>query len=91
MTLKHRESDVLNRAADWLAAQMRGLFGNRVMGPEYPLVSRVRALYLKTITVRFERTENIADAKSLMMQLADNLVKQDGWGRVSVHFDVDPY
>jgi primosomal protein N' (replication factor Y) len=91
VTLKHRESDVLNQAADWLAAQMHGLFGNRVMGPEYPLVSRVRALYLKTITVRFERTENIADAKSLMMQLADTLVKQEGWARVAVHFDVDPY
>ena len=91
VTLKHRESDVLNQAADWLAAQMRGLFGNRVMGPEYPLVSRVRALYLKAITVRFERAENIADAKSLMMQLADTLVKQEGWARVSVHFDVDPY
>lgn len=91
VTLKHRESDVLNKAADWLAAQMRGLFGNRVMGPEYPLVSRVRALYLKTITVRFERTENIADAKTIMMQLADALVKQEGWARVSVHFDVDPY
>ena len=70
---------------------MRGLFGNRVMGPEYPLVSRVRALYLKAITVRFERAENIADAKQLMMQLADTLVKQEGWARVSVHFDVDPY
>ncbi len=91
VTLKHRESDVLNQAADWLAAQMRGLFGNRVMGPEYPLVSRVRALYLKAITVRFERAENIADAKQLMMQLADTLVKQEGWARVSVHFDVDPY
>lgn len=91
VTLKHRESDVLNQAADWLAAQMRGLFGNRVMGPEYPLVSRVRALYLKAITVRFERSENIADAKQLMMQLADTLVKQEGWARVSVHFDVDPY
>lgn len=91
VTLKHRESDVLNQAADWLAAQMRGVFGNRVMGPEYPLVSRVRALYLKSITVRFERTENIAAAKGLMMQLADSLVKQEGWGRVAVHFDVDPY
>ncbi len=91
VTLKHRESDVLNQAADWLATQMRNLFGNRVMGPEYPLVSRVRALYLKTITVRFERSENIADAKQLMLQMADELVKQDGWGRVSVHFDVDPY
>ena len=90
VTLKHRESDVLNQAADWLAAQMRNVFGNRVLGPEYPLVSRVRALYIKTITVRFERNENIADAKRLMMQMADDLVKQEGWGRVSIHFDVDP-
>ena len=91
VTLKHRESDVLNQASDWLAARMRALFGNRVMGPEYPLVSRVRALYLKTVTVRFERMENIADAKRLMIQMADDLVKQEGWGRVSVNFDVDPY
>lgn len=91
ITLKHRDSEVLNAAADWLAAQMRGTFGTRVMGPEYPLVSRVRALYLKTITVRFERNENIADAKRLMMQMADDLLKQDGWARISIHFDVDPY
>lgn len=90
VTLKHRESELLNDAAEWMAAQMRGAFGNRVMGPEYPLVSRVRALYIKTITVRFERNEAIADAKRLMMQMADDLVKQEGWGRVAVHFDVDP-
>lgn len=90
ITLKHRDSNVLNAAADWLATQMHGAFGTRVMGPEYPLVSRVRALYLKTITVRFEKGENIVGAKQLMMQMADDLIKQEGWGRVSVHFDVDP-
>ena len=91
ITLKHREAEVLNEAADWLATQLRGTFGNRVMGPEYPLVSRVRALYLKVITVRFERSEAIADAKALMLRMADDLTKQDDWKRVSVHFDVDPY
>ena len=91
ITLKHRDSQVLNEAADWMAAQLRGAFGKRVMGPEYPLVSRVRALYLKVITIRFERSEAIADAKSLMLRMADDLVKQDDWKRVSVHFDVDPY
>ena len=90
VTLKHRDSEVLNKAADWLAAQMRGAFGGRVMGPEYPLVSRIRALYIKTVSVRFERSENIVDAKSLLMQMADDLLKQEGWGRVTVHFDVDP-
>ncbi len=90
ITLKHRDNEVVSAAADWFATELRGAFDQRVMGPEYPLVSRIRALYLKTITVRFERNEAIADAKKLMMQMADELVKQDGWARVAIHFDVDP-
>ena len=91
ITLRHREAEVLNEAADWMAAQLRSAFGNRVMGPEYPLVSRVRGLYLKVVTVRFERTEAISDAKALMLRIADDLTKQESWKRVTVHFDVDPY
>ena len=60
------------------------------MGPEYPLVSRIRGLFLKQITLRFERTEAIADAKRVMRQIADDLSKQEGWSGVSVLFDVDP-
>ncbi|MBQ8703939.1 MAG: primosomal protein N' [Bacteroidales bacterium] len=90
ITLKHRDDAVLNAAATWLAAQLRATFAWRVMGPEYPLVSRVRALYLKVITLRFERTEPIADAKRVIMQMADDLTKQEGWSGISVHFDVDP-
>ena len=91
ITLKHRETEVLNAAAEWMAAQLRGAFGSRVMGPEYPLVSRIRALYLKTITVRFERTEAIVEAKRLMMRIADDMQKQEGHSKVLVAFDVDPY
>lgn len=90
ITLKHRDPDLLNAAADWLAAQLRATFAWRVMGPEYPIVSRIRALYLKRITLRFERNEAIADAKRVMMQMADDLGKQEGWSSVAVVFDVDP-
>ena len=90
ITLRHRDTEVLNAAAAWLAAQLRATFGNRVMGPEYPLVSRIRALYLKQITLRFERNEAIADAKRVMMQIADDLTKQEGWSGVTILFDVDP-
>lgn len=91
LTLKHREQDTLNAAADWMAAQLRATFANRVLGPEYPIVSRIRALYLKTITLRFEKSEAIADAKRIIMQMADDMQRHDGWSGVSVHFDVDPY
>ena len=52
--------------------------------------SRLSGPYLKQIILRFERSEPIADAKQLMMQMADDLTKQEGWARVAVHFDVDP-
>jgi primosomal protein N' (replication factor Y) len=91
ISMKHRDAELLNEAAEWLAAQLRTTFGNRVMGPEYPLVSRIRALYIKQITLRFERNEAISEAKRIMMLMADDLTKREGWSGVSVHFDVDPY
>lgn len=91
ITLKHRDAGVLNEAAEWMAHQLRGVFAGRVMGPEYPLVSRIRGLYLKTVTLRFEKSESIADAKRVAMKIADDLTLQEGWSSVSVLFDVDPY
>lgn len=90
ITLRHREASVVDTAAAWLALQLKATFANRVMGPEYPLVSRVRALYLKRITLRFANGEPLADAKRVIMQMADDLTKQEGWSGVSVVFDVDP-
>lgn len=90
ITLKHRDADLLNNAADWMALQLRSTFAVRVMGPEYPLVSRIRGLYLKQITLRFERTEPITDAKRVIRQIGDDLGKQEGWSGVTIIYDVDP-
>lgn len=91
ITLKHLEASVLDAASDWMARALRATFDWRVMGPEYPLVARVRALYLKQITLRFEAGAPLADAKRVMMQMADDLTRHEGWSGVSVIFDVDPY
>ncbi len=90
ITLKHRDAEVLNAAADWMAAQLRSVFAARVLGPEYPLVSRIRGLYLKTITLRFEKNEPVSDAKRVIWQIGDDLAKQEGWSGVNVIYDVDP-
>ena len=90
ITLKHRDPEVLNAAAEWMAAQLRSVFAARVLGPEYPLVSRIRGLYLKTITIRFEKNEPVADAKRVIQQIGDDLAKQEGWSSVTTIYDVDP-
>ena len=90
ITLKHRDSDLLNETAANYAAQLRSVFGTRVMGPEYPNVSRVRGLYLKEIIVRFERSEAIGEGKRIILDMADKLKADKALASLQVHFDVDP-
>lgn len=90
ITLKHRDSDTLNNVANLMATQLRQVFENRVIGPEYPNVSRVRGLYIKKIILRFERSEAIAEAKRIILDIADNLKAYKPLSSTQIHFDVDP-
>jgi primosomal protein N' (replication factor Y) len=90
ITLKHRDSEVLNEAAARFAGQLRGVFATRVIGPEYPNVARIRGLYIKKIMLRFERSEAIAEAKKIILDLADKLKTDKSLSSLQIHFDVDP-
>ena len=88
--MKHRDSEVLNMAADRYAAQLRGVFATRVVGPEYPNVVRVRGLYLKNIMLRFERSEALAQAKRIVVEMGEKLKTDKQLSSLQIHFDVDP-
>lgn len=90
ITLKHRDSELLNDAAARFATLLRQVFATRVIGPEYPNVSRVRGLYIKKILMRFDRTEPIAEAKKIIMDIADKLKTDKQLSSLQIHFDVDP-
>ena len=90
ITLKHRDSELLNDAAARFATLLRQVFATRVIGPEYPNVSRVRGLYIKKILMRFDRTEPIAEAKKIIMDIADKLKTDKQPSSLQIHFDVDP-
>lgn len=90
ITLKHRNSDFLNEVAARYASQLRAVFSTRVIGPEYPSVSRIRGLYLKKILLRFERTEPISEAKQIILDIAEKLKADKSCSSIQIHFDVDP-
>lgn len=90
ITLKHRDREVLNDAAARYAAQLRGVFATRVVGPEYPSVMRVRGLYLKKIMLRFDRGEAVAQAKAIILDMEEKLKSDKRFSSLQIHFDVDP-
>ncbi len=90
LRLKHRDPDVLNKAARDLAKDLRTDLGKRVLGPEYPLVSRIQNWYIKQILVKIERGPNVMTFKELIRGKIDEFQKIPGYRQVRVIVDVDP-
>ena len=90
--VKHHDVDFVTDAAKKLANLLRQNLGSRVLGPEAPLVARVRNNFIQTITLKVERTNiSIVKVKDLIKQslLHFELDKKNNGIRISI--DVDPY
>jgi primosomal protein N' (replication factor Y) (superfamily II helicase) len=89
ITLKHKDRDVINACAMELAIAYRAKFGKRILGPEYPMVSRIRSFYIKDILVKLEKGISLKDAKLHLGEIAEKTLKDGSFKGVRVIFDVD--
>ncbi len=90
LSVRHVDANLINRASDELAKRLRALFGKRVLGPEYPTVSRIRNQYLKNILVKFEKGIPLPKAKDEIRNAILKLNAQPDYKAVRVVIDVDP-
>ena len=88
--LKHKDDRKLNPAAAALAAQLRPLFKQDLLGPEYPMVSRVKNLYIKQMIVKFRREHNAQQIKERIMEQVRLFQQHPDYKSVIVQLDVDP-
>jgi primosomal protein N' (replication factor Y) len=90
ITLKHRDDNIVQRAALRLAQQLRGLFADRVLGPEIPPIGRMHMFYLRTMLLKLESNSSGNAAKKLLKEAVALLHSERFFQAVQVNFDVDP-
>ncbi len=90
LTLKHKDLNVLNDASAVLAKDIRKTFGARVLGPEFPLIAKIKNLFLKTILLKIEREASISTAKNKINEAVLNIKTNVDYKGVYCHIDVDP-
>ena len=78
--LKHRDEDLLIKAAAGYAETLRHLFGNRILGPDEPHIARIQSLYIRTISKVKAILRSVYEA-----QMADKSLRS-----LVVYYDVDP-
>lgn len=72
ITLKHSDFNKVNEAADWFAEVLRQGFSNQnglqVLGPEFPLVSRIRNEYMKDILIKISPNASAEKVKKYVLR-----------------------
>jgi primosomal protein N' (replication factor Y) len=91
ITLKHRDNEALDKAAAFLANLLRKSINEKFLGPEYPLVSRIQRLYLKSILVKIEKGKNLSGLKSQLSAIISELSGNVEYRSVQCTIDVDPF
>ncbi len=88
--LKHKKPELLNEAAAVLARDLKARFGNLVYGPEYPMVSRIKNLFIKQILFKIPRNKRQAEKKQQLKLSLDQFKSLSKYKSVRVQVDVDP-
>jgi len=90
ITLKHKDFTELDRIAQESAEALRSRFGNRLLGPEYPAVGRIKLMYIKQMWLKLEREISVTTAKRQMQQMLESVKARDKNKMVQIVVDVDP-
>jgi primosomal protein N' (replication factor Y) len=88
--LKHRKEEVLDQAADLMAAQLRHGLGDRVLGPDKPPVARISALFIKKMVVKVELQASLAKVRNYLHAVQQAILQDERFRSLTVYYDVDP-
>jgi len=92
LDIKHKNAEILYNQAEYMATELRKNFGDRVIGPEVPLVSRIRNYYIKSIMLKFEKDGvSINRVKAVIRDIITQFQTTKLSKGSIIQPDVDPY
>lgn len=86
-----KDKDVLDCLCQEYSNEIRKIFAQRILGPEYPPIYRVKGMYQKQFILKLEKTISYTQAKKLIMQLNEEILSKREYKQVRVIVDVDTY
>lgn len=92
LDIKHKDPEILYNQSVYLANELRKQFGDRVIGPESPLISRIRNYYIKSIMLKFEKDGiSINKVKAAIRDIITQFQTTKLSKGSIIQPDVDPY
>ncbi len=91
ITLKHKDFNKLNEGANWFYKSLQNNFGELVLGPEQPVIGRIRNEYLKNITVKIPKAQQLKTTKAIVRRIEKTFKAIAPYRSIRIIYNVDPY
>lgn len=91
ITVKHKDYFLTEKAADYLNWLLKKDFGDFILGPEEPFVTRIRGLYLRQLLIKLDPEKSRRAMKAVIALKVDQFRKTKEYRGVRLVVDVDPY
>ena len=88
--MRHRDERLLDHLANDMGDRLRTVFGDRVLGPDSPLVARIHSLYIRKIIIKLEHTASIDKVRTALLTIHNQLTSQPIAKNLNIYYDVDP-
>ncbi len=90
INLRHESREVVDRAANELAGNLRKVMNIPVMGPQSPIVGKIQRMQLMNILIKLPRTARMGDHKKLIKREIDIMKSRREYNKLFIVPDVDP-
>ena len=90
ISLKHTNQTKLHQASRYFHSLLNSKFGNRVLGPEQPLIGRVKRLYIQEVLIKIERKSSLEFVRKQVREVLTEFEKYKQWRSIKIIIDMDP-
>ena len=90
MFVKSKDMQIAEHAATEMAARLRAMLGDRILGPDSPAVSRVQTFHIRKIIIKVEQGASMKKVRSILTSVRDAFLATPTYHSVQVYYDVDP-
>ncbi|OYX25604.1 MAG: primosomal protein N' [Flavobacteriales bacterium 32-35-8] len=91
ITLKHKDYTKVDAAGIWLAKSLRQVFGEYVLGPESPPISRIRNQFYKNILVKIPKKQSLSKTKEAVIKINNSFLSIKDFRSVTLILNVDNF
>lgn len=90
-TLKHKDYQKVDAGIIWLAKALTNVFGEHVLGPSAPAVSRIRNQYIKNVMVKIPPKQSLGKTKQQIEKIKETFQAVADFRPIRFITDVDAY